>query len=195
MHTSMRFLLAGLVLLTAPACADAGETARGAIDSLVPRDTALARFREGVGRVDGLTGGAPSRDTLIQRFVAALEAADTGALAGLVLSRAEFAWLYYPTVPEARPPYDLRPGLMWFLLEGNSAKGLRRALEELGGRPLRVVGIGCEGEPRQYGPNRIHPLCVVRRLDAPGDTVEQRLFGPIVEREGRFKFVSLANKL
>jgi hypothetical protein len=32
-------------------------------------------------------------------------------------------------------------------------------------------------------------------MQAPGDTVDERLFGPIVERHGRFKFVSFANKL
>jgi hypothetical protein len=36
---------------------------------------------------------------------------------------------------------------------------------------------------------------VVRRLPSPGDSVSERLFGPIVERGGRFKFVSYANKL
>jgi hypothetical protein len=32
-------------------------------------------------------------------------------------------------------------------------------------------------------------------VQAPGDTLEERLFGPIVEREGVFKFLSFANKL
>lgn len=191
----MRILLTALTLLSTAACADADGAGTGAIDSVVPRDTALARFRQGLDPVDHLQGGSPTRDALIERFVEALEAADTAALAALALSRAEFAWLYYPTVPEAYPPYDLRPGLMWFMVEGNSSKGLRRALEEYGGRPLRVVDWRCEGDTRVYGENRVHPLCVVRRLEAPGDTVEQRLFGPVVERGGRFKFVSLANTL
>jgi hypothetical protein len=133
----------------------------------------------------------------VRLFVDRLAAADTAGLGALTMSRAEFAWLYYPTAPEAHPPYDLAPGLMWFVLEGNSAKGLRRALEEYGGKPLGYVGYRCEGEPRVHGANRIHPLCIVRRLAEPGgtDTLEIRLFGPVLEREGRFKFVSLANRL
>jgi hypothetical protein len=35
----------------------------------------------------------------------------------------------------------------------------------------------------------------VRRRPAAGELVNERLFGLIVERDGRFKFVSLANKL
>ena len=190
-------LLTLLVLPLSVACTSAdGSRSGGVIDSIVPWDTALARFRTGLDTVEALEGGAASRDDLIRLFVDRLEAADTAALAALTLSRAEFAWLYYPTIPEAHPPYDLAPGLMWFMLEGNSAKGLRRALEEYGGEPLAFAGYRCEGEPRMHDANRVHPLCIVRHLAAPGgDTLEIRLFGPILEREGRFKFVSLTNRL
>jgi len=37
--------------------------------------------------------------------------------------------------------------------------------------------------------------CVVRRLTAQRDTIDERLFGLIVERGGRYKFTSYANKL
>ena len=46
-----------------------------------------------------------------------------------------------------------------------------------------------EGENTVYGP------CVVRWRGKAGDTVAVRLFGQIVERGGRFKFLSYANKL
>ena len=84
---------------------------------------------------------------------------------------------------------------MWFMLDGNSRKGIVRAFDERGGRPLRYVGYACEGAPSRQGANTVWGPCVVRRLQSPGDTVSERLFGPIVERGGRFKFVSYANKL
>ncbi len=37
--------------------------------------------------------------------------------------------------------------------------------------------------------------CFVRRLTANRDTIEERLFGLLIERGKRFKFVSYANKL
>ncbi len=128
-------------------------------------------------------------------FVRALERGDSAALAVLALDRAEFAWLYYPTSREALPPYDLDPGLMWFLLEGRSRQGLAHLLEERGGRPLRYLGHTCEEAPRQEGANTVWAPCVVARLQAPGDTVVERLFGAIVERRGTSKFVSYANSL
>jgi hypothetical protein len=192
----MRRPLLLLSALLLPACRETGADARTAtVDSVVPIDTALARFRQGLEAPAGLASGAGSLDELIGTFVKRLEARDTAGLTALALTRAEFAYLYYPTVPEARPPYELSPGLLWFMIEGNSARGLATALAERGGTALGYVGHRCPGRPREDGENTVWPLCIIRRLQAPGDTVEERLFGPILERGGQFKFVTFANKL
>jgi hypothetical protein len=169
--------------------------ATGVIDSVIPRGVALERFRQGLPKVDSLSGGARSRDALVRDYIRALETRDTTALAALVMTRPEYAWLYYPTNPQALPPYDLSPSLLWFMIEQRSQQGLGHALGERGGQPLHVVGYGCDARPSEEGENRVWAPCMVRRLQAPGDTVTERLFGPILERGGRFKFVSLANKL
>jgi hypothetical protein len=190
----MRFhVLAAIAVLSACSRGDARPV--GTVDSVVPRDTALARFREGLNRPAGLTGGAESLEGLVARLVTAVERSDTAGLAGLMLTRAEFAYLYYPTIPEGRPPYDLSPGLFWFMLEGSSQRGRSALLSDRGGQPLGYAGVRCDGPPRHYAENTVWPLCLVRRVQATGDTVEARLFGPIVERGGRFKLVTLANKL
>jgi len=192
----MRRLLLLLSTPLLPGCRDTGADSRSTtVDSVVSIDTALARFRQGLEEPAELAYGAGSLDELIGTFVKRLEASDTAGLASLALTRAEFAYLYYPTVPEARPPYELSPGLLWFMIDGNSARGLRVALAERGSKPLGYVGHRCSGDPRRDGESTVWPLCIVRRLQAPGDTVEERLFGPIVERGGRFKFVTFANKL
>jgi hypothetical protein len=188
-----------LILLSIPlghaACGDGRAESGTTVDTVVPIDTALARFRQGLEEPAELEPAAMSLDDLIGRVVGGLERNDTAGLAALAITRSEFAYLYYPTVPEARPPYELAPGLFWFMIEGNSTRGLRTALAERGGAPLQYVGYRCTGEPRHQGENTIWPLCVVRRLQAPGDTVEERLFGPILQRGGRFKLVTFANKL
>jgi len=93
------------------------------------------------------------------------------------------------------PPYDLGPGLMWFLLEQNSRKGLVHALQDRGGRPLGYEGYRCDATPSRQGANTVWGPCLVRHRQPGGDVIEERLFALIVERQGRFKFVSLANKL
>lgn len=175
----------------------ATPSARGpetTIDSVVPREVALERFRDGLPEVTALAGGAPSREALVRGFASALAAGDAATLRGLALDRAEFAWLYYPTTPQGLPPYDLSPGLLWSLLDLHGERGLRRALEEHGGKPARYLGHSCDPRAGHEGVNTVYGPCVVR-LTVAGERIEQRLFGLILERGGRFKFVSLANTL
>jgi hypothetical protein len=192
-------LMMGLVPLAfgAAACseteAEPGKAA--AVDSVIPREESLRRFRLGLDSVDALTGSAASRDQLVRRFVRALETRDTAALRTLLMTKAEFAWVYYPTNPQGLPPYDLEPGLLWFLVDSRSRQGISAALEERAGRPLGFAGYSCDPVPSREGANTVVGPCLVHRVQAPGDTVKERLFGPIIERGGRYKFVSYANKL
>ncbi len=165
------------------------------VDSVVPRTVALERFQRESRHVTALSGGATSRDDLVHRFTRAVESRDTASLRRLVLSRAEFAFLYYPTSAQGMPPYDLSPDLMWFMLVERSNRGVAALLAERAGRPLAVTGYRCLGDSTVEGKNRLWGPCLLRRVQAPSDTVEERLFGPILERDGRYKFVSYSNRL
>lgn len=169
-------------------------SAVGHVDSAIPIDEALRRFREGLPKPEALRGGFASREKLVRGFVLALEAQDTAALRRMVLKPDEFAWLYYPSSPLSRPPYELRPALMWFQLQGESERGASRLFTERAGHPLGYVGHTCP-PLRVEGKNRLHPGCELRRVTATRDTVAERLFGLIVERDGWYKFVSYANWL
>jgi hypothetical protein len=113
----------------------------------------------------------------------------------MLLSKAEFGRLYYPTNPQARPPYDMEPGLFWFMLSQHSAKGLGKALDLMGGKTWRYAGHSCDSVVSHEGENTVYGPCLVRLVQAPGDTVDSRLFSLLLERGGRWKFVSYANKL
>jgi ribosomal protein S21 len=164
------------------------------VDSAIPIDEALRRFRRDVPKTEELRGGFPSREKLVREFTRALEARDTASLRRMVLKPDEFAWLYYPSSPLSRPPYELAPALMWFQLQGESEKGASRLLTERAGRRIRYVDHVC-APARIEGRNRIHSHCELRYLTPAGDTIAERLFGLIVEREGSHKFVSYANRL
>ncbi len=175
--------------------AEAKPAHAGVIDSVVPRDTAITRFQRDLPRVSSFEGGAPTRDLLVRRFVAALERRDTAQLQDLLLNRSEFGWLYYPTNPEGMPPYNLTPQLQWFMVEGHNERGYHKLLQRRAGKPLRYLGYRCDGEPNHQGENTVWGPCLVLRASAPGDTLAERLFGQIVERGGRYKFLSYGNKL
>jgi len=174
----------------------AGARAGQVVDSILPIEEELRRFRADIPEAPTeLTGGATSRTALVEQFVRALEQRDASALTAMVQSRAEFAYLTYPSSPYTRPPYRQSPQITWMLLQNDGATGLRRLVDRLGGRPLGYLGYECDAEPLVEGENRLWRDCRVRRTRAPGDTVTGRLFGVIVERHGRFKFASYANDL
>jgi hypothetical protein len=186
----------GVTLLATAACDRRPESAHAetVVDSALPREVMLERFRAHLVAPESLSGGERSRDALVRAFVRALETSDTAALRRLTLTRAEFAWLYYPTNPQGLPPYSLAPGLMWDMLELRSGRGLYHLMEQRAGRPLGYVGHACDERVSVEGRNRVSGPCLIRRR-VDGSVQTERLFGLLLERDGRFKLVSLANAL
>jgi hypothetical protein len=138
-----------------------------------------------------LLAGPPSQDSLVQLFARALAKGDTASLSRLQITREEFAFLYYPENKMARPPYELGPELMWMQLQSQSDRGLRRLLGAYGGRKLSIDGIECQ-PPKRENAVIIHQCSV--RTGERANSMKQ-LFGSIIERDGRFKFVGYANRL
>lgn len=154
---------------------------------------ALARFRDGLPAATRLEGGASSRDALVRAFISALEANDTSAVRRLHVSRAEYAYLYFPTSVYMNKPYRQDPAVAWFLSVQNSEKGITRILRRLGGRALTFGGYDCGAEGRE-GKNIFWRSCTVNYFDPQdGARVTRRLFGAIIERDGQYKFLSYAN--
>jgi hypothetical protein len=188
-------LLVGLAACGGPDVRAEPPEAGRVVDSILPREEALRRFREKLSPVETLTGGRESRDSLVAAFVRALASADTAAIAGLAVSRSEFAYLYYPTAAMGRPPYDLEPGLLWFMLTTHSDQGLARALQLYGGKPMSLIDYDCGTGRQREGDNTVYGPCVVRWRNGSGDTLSVRLFNQMLERGGRFKFLSYGNRL
>jgi len=166
------------------------------VDSILPIEEEVRRFRAAVGgsAVTTLSGGAAaSRDALVAQFAAAVSARDSSALRSLAISPREFIDLVYPSSPYTRPPYRQAPGLLWSQIQLPSGTGFARLLERLGGKPLRIEALTCPGRPERQGENQLHANCTVRFALGGAPLREGRLFGTILERQGRFKFVSFAN--
>lgn len=159
------------------------------IDSVLPVEEELRRFRVGLDAVPtALEGGARSREALVRRFFDALASADTATLRSMLLSRAEFAYLIYPSSPYTHEPYRQPPGLVWMQLRSATARGGTRLLERA--RGFQYLSHRCDAEPAREGQNALWRHCRAKVVTAPGDTTRMALFGVIVERDGRFKFAS-----
>jgi hypothetical protein len=131
----------------------------------------------------------------VASFVEALRANDTTALVALALTRAEFAWLVYPGSPYTAPPHRQAPELVWMRIVAGSSRGLARLLRRYAGRPFDGKGYRCDSSPERHGDYRVWRQCVMLVRDPDGTRRHERLFGDIIERDGRFKFVSFANDL
>lgn len=173
----------------APAAPPAAQSS-GVVDSIFPPEEAMRRFRADLTEVDSLAGGASSRAELVRRFVRAVEKQDTAELRTLLLDRAEFAYLYFPTSRFARPPLRTDPALLWFQMQVNSEKGIVRLLRRRGVTDVVFRWHECEYAPVVEGENRLWERCTVRVAEG-----EYRWFGTVIERGGLYKMVGYANGL
>ena len=172
------------------------DTARGVVvDSALPIGTLLQRFQAGLPEPRILSPSASSREELTRRYLDAVARSDTVALGELHISRAEYAFLYFPASAMMRPPYELPPDVAWLLLTAESGKGISSILRRFGGERLELRAVRCPGDPLREGANIVWRDCVVRyRGEGPGEH-ERPLFAAIIERDGRFKFFSYATPL
>ncbi|MCG6956807.1 MAG: hypothetical protein LJF04_12530 [Gemmatimonadetes bacterium] len=169
------------------------DTVKHVVDSVIPMGMAMDRFRAGLAEPSGLRNDTDSRDALVRQVMQALQDNDTTAFENLAVNRAEWAWLYYPTNVQYKPPYELPPGLAWFQLQETNRRGVLRALRELGGHDIDVRDYTCDPEPTLEGDNKIWTGCRVTLSRDGGDPVTIRLFGAILERGGRFEVLSYDN--
>jgi hypothetical protein len=166
------------------------------VDSILPPQEELRRFRAAVGgdSAKAFVGGSATREALVRRFVAALVANDTAELRAMAVHAREFADLYYPESPYAHPPYRQSPSLAWRLIQDPSTSGLTKLVRRLGGTPMTYVRHECDPKVLREGLSNRYAGCLVTVRDAKGETATRRYFGSILERGGRFKFLSYTNQ-
>lgn len=168
--------------------------AGGVVDSILPVAEHLRRFQATVSPVDTLRSASNGIPQLVSRLAEALATRDTAALNAMTVDRSEFAYLYYPESAMSRPPYEAPPELLWGQILASSNAGAGRLLERFAGTAVAADSLVCDTHTRD-GDNILHERCTVR-FAAPGRrTMQGNLFGTIIERAGRFKFLSLANRI
>lgn len=165
------------------------------IDSALPMDTLLRRFQADLEEPNALSDALSSAEALTREYLEALARSDAAALRRLHITRAEYAYLYFPTSKMMDAPYELNPDVAWLLLSAESAKGLTSVLHRFGGQRLELRRVRCPGEPLREGRNTVWRDCVVRYRGEGNMERERPLFAAIIERGGRFKFFSYATPL
>lgn len=164
------------------------------VDSIFPPAEALRRFQ---ATVEGtptarLTGGAPNAEALLREYWAMLVRHDTIGIRSLVVSHAEFAYVYFP---ESAPfASGMQPSAAWILYESQTGRGLSRAFRAATGRDARVSGTVCRDQSRTEGRSLTFGPCgVVLRASQRADTLW--IAATLVKRDGVVKFLGLDNAL
>jgi hypothetical protein len=164
------------------------------VDSIHPPAEALRRLQATVTRErpSRLEGGAPTLDALMRAYWTALVRKDTVAIQRLVVSHAEFAYLYFP---ESAPfAAGMQPVAAWMLYESGAGRGLARALRLADGRQPTVHATICAGASRDEGLSHVYGPCgVVLRQDMRRDTLW--LVNSVIRRDGIHKLLGLDNPL
>jgi len=197
-----------IVVATATACSPTDHAtpesdpdtsaATTVVDSILPLEEEIRRFKAALDDtpVESLEGGAASRDRLVRNLIEAIENNDTTAIRRMMISPAEFIDIYYPASRYARPPYRQSPAFVWYQIRQNSEKGIGRVLQRFGGRPTNYSGYECDEEELSVrNGSRLWDRCVVHWNPNARTAGTLSLFGTIIERNGRYKFVSYTNGL
>jgi hypothetical protein len=164
------------------------------IDSVFTPEENLRRFQATVAAPadNRLSGGAPSTDALLRRYWALLDAGDTLAMTPLIVSRAEYAYVYFPESIEGAS--GMPPAVGWELIVRQSGRGLTRALFQAQRGPATVLRTLCSDEPRRMGKSVVYGPCgVVIRRDGTEETLW--LAKTLIERDGVHKLLGLQNEL
>lgn len=164
------------------------------IDSVFTPEENLRRFQATVigEPPTRLSGGARSTDDLLRQYWALLSTADTLSMSPLVISRAEYAFLYFPESTEGAN--GMPPHIGWELIGRQSGRGLFRALGIAQREPAPVVRTECSDTPRKVGKNTIYGPCgVVIRRNGIEETIW--LVKTLIERDGIHKLMGLQNEL
>jgi hypothetical protein len=137
-----------------------------------------------------LSNSHESPEALGRAVLAALETRDVDALRALALTREEFTEHVWPELPAARPERNLSPSFVWGDLNQKSNVTLRNTLGAHGGKKYEFRSIRFLGETTQYDSYRVTRESELTVKDSAGSERQVRLFGSVLEKDGRYKVFS-----
>jgi hypothetical protein len=137
-----------------------------------------------------LAHSSASTDELARAVVDAVERRDREALQVLALNEREFREHVWPELPAARPERNLPFSFVWGDLNQKSESGLAQMLERHGGRRYTIAEVRLRGETTRYPTYLVHRDGELTVMDERGAQQHLRLFGSVLEKNGRFKVFS-----
>lgn len=131
-----------------------------------------------------------SPEEVAQAVLEALALSDRAALERLALTEAEFSRAVWPELPSSRPERNLTVDYVWGDLHQKSRGYMQMLLNEYGGRRYRLISVEFDGGVTDYETFRVHRDSRLTVEDETGKRGDVRLFGSVLEADGRYKLLS-----
>lgn len=140
-----------------------------------------------------LSGGADSVDELLQRFLAALRENDSKKLRALRVTEREYRELVVPGNVKPGDPPQILSGeaseYFWQQMNQKSAYHETSLLDRHAGRTYTIEGYSFEKGHKRYAGHQAWRRLALDVKNENGGAGQIRT-GSIIERDGRYKFVS-----
>jgi hypothetical protein len=137
-----------------------------------------------------LQDGLDSPQKLAAAVVDGFNRKDVGALERLAVSEDEFHYLVWPKQPAARPGRNIPWDYAWKDLASKSRLQLRGRVNEWPDRGFTLAAVSFDGETTDYETYRIRRKSVLTLRDRDGQEARERIFGSMIEQDGRYKVFS-----
>jgi hypothetical protein len=167
-------------LLLASACAHEGDPQKAIPPASVAPTPVTVRH---------LANAASSPEELARGFLRALAVADVSTLKALRLTKAEFCDHVFPELPSSKVP-NLSCDFAWDQATLRSDGGLYDLLSSYGGKRYELVSLRFAGGTEPYKTYRVIKDARLVVRDEKGEEKEVKLFGSMLEMDGRYKLFS-----
>lgn len=136
-----------------------------------------------------LASAYPSADALARRFLAALDRKDTESIKSLRVTKQEFCDYVWPELPSSRLP-NVSCDFAWDQATLNSLSGLSEMLNNHEGKRYEFISLRFAKGTESYPSYKVHKETWLRVRDENGKEQELRLFGSMLEMDGKYKLFS-----
>ena len=136
-----------------------------------------------------LAASAPHADALAKKFLDALAQNDEAAMKALRITKEEFCLYVWPELPSSKVP-NLSCDFAWGQATLNSDAGFYGDLKRHKGKRYELISLKFTERTEYYKNFNIHKDARLKIKDEKGTEREVKLFGSMLEMNGKFKLFS-----
>jgi hypothetical protein len=144
----------------------------------------------GCGPPVTLSNSFDSPEAAARAVLAALDRRDVETLERLALTEDEFRRLVWPQLPASRPERNIPLNYAWKTTHARSRQQLQERLAEWPPGGLELVKVEFAEETTDYQTYRVHRDTTLTLRGADNNVVTKRIFGSMIEQNGRYKVYS-----